>query len=278
MRTTVGEVYSAAAVEEDVRNLYATGFFTNLAIKDEPMGDGVKVNVIVQPKPLVKQVVINGNKKIKVAHIKKEIKSKIGEPLSEQQVSDDADKIKDYYLGKGYDQVQVSYKIDTNEEFGRTVITFNITEGERAFVTDMTFVGNDHLTTKELRKVMKTRRKTIISFIDKSGLFKEDQFRTDLENLRSYYNSKGYIDMSVKDVKFTRDVKNRMQVTITVFEGIQYTVGKIDFTGNTVYTTDQLAGVPEFQGHPDDRGLRLFPAHLHARGQGAEQGAGLPGK
>ncbi len=240
MRTTVGDVYSAAAVEEDVRNLYATGFFTNLAIKDEPMSDGVKVNVIVQPKPLVKQVVINGSKKIKLSRLKKEIKSKIGEPLSEQQVSDDADKLKDYYLGKGYDQVQVSYKIDTNEEFGRSVVTFNIVEGERAFVTAINFVGNDHLTTKELRKVMKTKKKDIISFIDKSGLYKEDQFRQDLVNLRDYYNSKGYIDMSVKDVKYTRDAKNQMQVTITIFEGIQYTVGKIDFTGNTVYTKEQL--------------------------------------
>jgi outer membrane protein insertion porin family len=240
MRTTVGDVYSAAAVEEDVRNLYATGFFTNLAIKDEPMGDGVKVNVIVQPKPLVKQIVINGSKKIKLTRLKKEIKSKIGEPLSEQQVSDDADKLKDYYLGKGYDQVQVSYKIDTNEEFGRSVVTFNIVEGERAFVTSINFIGNDHLTTKELRKVMKTKKKDIISFLDKSGLFKEDQFRQDLVNLRDYYNSKGYIDMAVKDVKYTRDAKNQMQVTITVFEGIQYTVGKIDFTGNTVYSKDQL--------------------------------------
>ena len=240
MRTTVGDVYSAAAVEEDVRNLYATGFFTNLAIKDEPMGDGVKVNVIVQPKPLVKQIVINGSKKIKVTRLKKEIKSKIGEPLSEQQVSDDADKLKDYYLGKGYDQVQVSYKIDTNEEFGRSVVTFNIVEGERAFVTAINFVGNDHLTTKELRKIMKTKKKDIISFLDKSGLYKEDQFRQDLVDLRDYYNSKGYIDMSVKDVKFSRDAKNQMQVTITVFEGIQYTVGKIDFSGNTVYTKEQL--------------------------------------
>jgi outer membrane protein insertion porin family len=240
MRTTVGEVYSAASVEEDVRNLYATGFFTNLAIKDEPMGDGVKVNVIVQPKPLVKEVVINGAKKIKVARIKKEIKSKTGEPLSEQQISADADKIKDYYLGKGYDQVQVSYKIDTNEEFGRSVVTFNISEGERAYVTQVTFIGNDHLTAKELHKVMKTKRKDILAFIDKSGLFKEDQFHTDLDNLRTYYNSKGYIDMAIKDVKFVRDQKGKMQVTITIFEGIPYTVGKIDFVGNTIYTKEQL--------------------------------------
>ncbi len=247
MRTTVGDVYSAASVEEDVRNLYATGFFTNLAIKDEPLGDGVKVNVIVQPKPLVKEIVINGNKKIKTAKIKKEVKSKIGEPLSEQQISEDSDKIRDLYLDKGYNQVQVSYRIDTNEEFGRSVVTFNISEGERAFVTDVTFVGNDHLTTKELRKVLKTKKKDIISFIDKSGLFKEDQFRQDLENLREYYNSKGYIDMSVKDVKFVRGEKNQMQVIITVFEGIQYTVGKIDFAGNTIYTKDELRNYRGFK-------------------------------
>ena len=240
MRTTVGQPYSANSVEEDVRNLYATGFFTNLAIKDEPLGDGVKVNVVVEPKPLVKEIVINGANKIKQSRVKKEIKSKIGSTLSEQQVSADADKIKDLYLGKGYSQVQVSYKIDTNEDFGRSVVTFIINEGDRDYVTEVDFVGNQNLTTKELRKIMKTRKKNMLSFINKSGLFKEDDFRQDLENLRDYYYSKGYIDMAVKDVKVTYPQKGLMTVTITVFEGIQYTVGKIDFTGNTIFTKDEL--------------------------------------
>jgi len=240
MRTTVGGVYSAASVEEDVRNLYATGFFTNLAIKDEPLGDGVKVNVVVQPKPLVKEIVIRGAGKIKESRVKKEIKSKVGEPLSEQQISTDTDKVKDLYLGKGYNQVQVSYKIDTNEEFGRSVVTFIISEGERAYVTEVDFVGNAHLTTKELRKILKTRKKNLLSFINKSGLFKDDDFKKDLDNLRAYYNSKGYIDMEVKDVKYEYPAKGLMKVTITVFEGIQYTVGKIDFVGNTIFTKQEL--------------------------------------
>jgi outer membrane protein insertion porin family len=240
MRTTVGEVYSAASVEEDVRNLYATGFFTNLAIKDEPLGDGVKVNVVVQPKPLVKEIVITGAKKVKESRLKKEIKSKVGEPLSEQQISADTDKIKDFYLSRGYNQVQVSYKIDTNEEFGRSVVTFIISEGERAYVTEVDFVGNSHLTTKELRKIMKTRKKNLLSFLNKSGLFKDDDFKQDLDNLRTYYNSKGYIDMEVKDVKYEYPGKGLMKVTITVFEGIQYTVGKIDFTGNSLFSKQEL--------------------------------------
>lgn len=240
MRTTVGDAYSAASVEEDVRNLYATGFFTNLAIKDEPLGDGVKVNVVVQPKPLVKDIVIRGSAQIKQARLKKEIKSKIGEPLSEQQISADTDKIKDYYLGKGFNQVQVSYKIDTNDEFGRSVVTFIVSEGDRAYVEGVDFVGNAHLTTKELRKIMKTRKKNLFSFLNHSGLFKEDDFKQDLDNLRAYYNSKGYIDMEIKDVKYQYPAKGEMTVTITVFEGIQYTVGKIDFTGNTVYSKQEL--------------------------------------
>jgi len=240
MRTTVGQVYSASSVEEDVRNLYATGFFTNLAIKDEPLGDGVRVNVVVQPKPLVKEIVIRGAKKIKESRVKKEIKSKIGETLSEQQISTDADKIKDLYLGKGYNQVQVSYKIDTNEEFGRSVITFIISEGDRAYVTEVDFVGNDHITTKELRKILKTRKKNLLSFLNKSGLFKEDDFKTDLDNIRTYYNSKGYIDMEVKDVKFEYPKPGLLKVTISVFEGIPYTVGKIDFEGNSLFTKQEL--------------------------------------
>ncbi len=240
MRTTVGGAYSASSVEEDVRNLYATGFFTNLAIKDEPLGDGVKVNVVVQPKPLVKEIVFRGEKTIKESRLRKEIKTKVGESLSEQQISTDTDKIKDYYLSKGYNQVQVSYKIDTNEEYGRSVVTFIISEGDRAYVTEVDFVGNQHLTTKELRKVLKTRKKNLLSFINKSGLFKEDDFRQDLDNLRTYYNSKGYIDMEVKDVKYEYPGKGLMKVTISVFEGIQYTVGKIDIQGNTVYTKEEL--------------------------------------
>ena len=281
MRTSVGSVYSAASVEEDVRNLYATGFFTNLAIKDEPLGDGVKVNVVVQPKPLVKEIVFRGEQVIKESRLKKEIKSKIGEPLSEQQISADTDKVKDYYLSKGYNQVQVSYKIDTNEEFGRSVITFIISEGERAYVTEVDFTGNTHLTTAELRKIMKTRKKNLLSFLNKSGLFKEDDFKTDLDNLRTYYNSKGYIDMSVKDVKYR--VSRAEEPHARHHHGLRRhpvpPSALIDlFDGNTIYHDGRACAF--YRGFKvirmDARAIGLFAPRLTRRTkQGAEQGAAL---
>jgi outer membrane protein insertion porin family len=240
MRTTIGQPYTPAGVQEDIRNLYATGLFVNLRISDEPLADGIKVIVIVQPKPLVKEIVLNGYKLMGEKRLRKEVKSKPGDPLSEQQVSTDADKIRELYQNKGFNKATVTYKIDVNEAYGRAVVTFNITEGERGYVTSIKFVGNKALTEKELQKQMKTRRKNWLSFINKSGLYKEDQFKDDLKKVREYYQSKGYIDIAIKDTKFEYPQPGEMTVVITVFEGIQYKVGKIAIEGNTLFPTDVI--------------------------------------
>jgi outer membrane protein insertion porin family len=237
MRTTVGQPYSPAAVEEDVRNLYATGLFVNLRISDEASGDGVKVVVVVQPKPLVKEILISGAKQISEKRLRKEIKSKPGEPLSEQQVATDAQKMRDYYEGKGFNNVQVTYKIDVNEEFGRAVVSFTINEGAKAFVQEVQFIGNHAFTEKELRKTFKkTRKKNMLSFINHSGLLKDDDLQDDLQKLKDFYQDHGYIDMEVKDTKVEYPTPDKIKVVVTVFEGIQYHVGLIKIDGEQLFT------------------------------------------
>ncbi|MDE1171137.1 MAG: outer membrane protein assembly factor BamA [Verrucomicrobium sp.] len=236
MRTAVGQPYSPATVEEDVRNLYATGLFTNLRISDQPLATGIKVTVVVQPKPLVKEIIINGAKQIKEKRLRKEIHSKAGEPLSEEQIAEDCQKMRDYYQNKGFNNVQITYKIDVNEQFGRAVVIFTVNEGAKAFIRQIVFAGNKAFTEKELRKTFKkTRVKDLISFIDKSGLFKEDDFQDDLQHLKEFYQNHGYIDVEVKKTAITYPKPEEMKLTITVFEGIQYHVGSIKVDGNTLY-------------------------------------------
>jgi len=240
MRTTIGQPFSPRAVEEDVRNLYATGFFVNLRIQDEPVAGGVKVVVIVQPKPLIKEVVIRGNEKIKTDRVLKESGLKNGDPLSEQAVAEGERKIREYYQDKGYEKIKVSYKIDINEQFGRAVVTYTIQEGERAFVSSINFEGNKSFKKGELLKLFKTKKKGLFSFIDGSGVYRDAQFKDDLRNLRLFYQDHGFIDMQIKDIKFEYPKKERLAITIVVFEGIEYRVGKIQFQGNTLFTTPQI--------------------------------------
>ncbi|MEM6820935.1 MAG: outer membrane protein assembly factor BamA [Verrucomicrobiota bacterium] len=240
MRTTIGQPYSLAAVQEDVRNLYSTGLFVNLRIYDEPLADGVKVVVIVQPKPLIKQVVVSGAGRIKEKTIRKKIKSRAGDPLSEQQVADDAREVKDYLYNKGFFESQVEYKIDVNEQVGRAVVTFTVREGARAYVRNVTFEGNNSFEDKTLRDGFKTRKKNLLSFLNKSGIFKQEDFDADLKKLRDFYHSNGYIDFAVKDIAYEYPEEDIIDINIIVFEGIQYTIGKISVSGNTLYTRDQV--------------------------------------
>ncbi len=61
MRTTVGQPFNQANVEEDIRSLYGTGDITNVRIFSEPVSDGVKVIVIVATRATIKDIVFQGN-------------------------------------------------------------------------------------------------------------------------------------------------------------------------------------------------------------------------
>ncbi|MDZ4742060.1 MAG: outer membrane protein assembly factor BamA [Verrucomicrobiota bacterium] len=240
MRTTVGQGFSQTAIEEDIRNLYATGFFTNLRIYDEPLMDGVKVVVIVQGKPTVKEVVVQGFKSLKEKAIRKEIKTKPGSVIDEKQISDDAQKITELYEKKGFPNVAVTYKIDTNEQFGRSTVTYNIDEGGKYVIKQINFDGLKQLDAKTLRKEMKTKKEDWLSWIMGTGKLKKEQFEADLDKLKTYVMNQGFIDFEIKDIQYEYLNDREMNVTLVVFEGIKYKVNSITVEGNELYTTDKV--------------------------------------
>ncbi|MFY8216256.1 MAG: POTRA domain-containing protein, partial [Chthoniobacterales bacterium] len=60
LATQVGQPYSERTAEEDIRSLYATGALANVRIFGEPMEDGVKVTVLLQGRPIVSEVIVEG--------------------------------------------------------------------------------------------------------------------------------------------------------------------------------------------------------------------------
>lgn len=242
MRTTVGQPYSQAAIEEDVRNLYETGLFVNLRIYDEPLADGVKIILIVQPKPLVRDVVLVGWSSLPESRLRKEVKSKSGETLNEQQVAKDAMAMTAYYQKKGFKDAQVTYQVETTEETGRCVITFNINEGNKQFLNSISFVGNNSFPRSRLAKQFKTKKRGMLSWITGSGVVKDEQFQDDLIALKRFYQNQGYIDMEIRGVEFRPAGDTAVDAIVTVTEGIPYKVGSVTLEGYNVYSKDRIRG------------------------------------
>jgi outer membrane protein insertion porin family len=253
MRTTVGQPFSKATVEEDVRNLYATGLFTNLRIYDEPVTDGVKVVVIVQPKPMVKQVILAGFSKIEEKRLRKEIATKAGGNLNEQQIAADARKLQEFYQKRGFKDAKVTYNTDVAESTGRATVTFNIDEGEKRHVRSIQFEGNQRFTAAKLLKskvyvgqgqsvpIFKTKKRGMLSWLFGTGVVKDEEFQEDLHKLRRFYQNEGYIDFEVKNVEFRpAEGTDAVDIVIHVAEGNQYRVGSLKISGQTLFTEEQI--------------------------------------
>lgn len=232
MRTKVGQLYSNEVVQEDIKALYKTGYIRNVRIFAQPQGDGVKVIVAVQTRAIVREIEITGAERIKPTRLRKEIKIRLNQAVDEQQLEEARQKIIDVYQARGYTDVSVQFRIDPiDEKRGTARVVFTVTEGVRGAVSQIRFEGNAHASQAVLRKQMKTRGRTLIYFVDKSGRLDEIQLEQDLDKIREYYQNHGFIDVEIKEVRKERTQKGPMIITIVISEGPQYHVRKMSITG-----------------------------------------------
>lgn len=242
IRVKKGDNYNASAVEDDIRNLYGTGYFFNIRVGAENTATGVVLTYVVQSKPIITEVRIVGNKKYGVGKLRKKITSKVGEPIDERKLFNDAEEIRKLYEKAGLQKTKVEYKPSINEALGRGVVTFEITEAPKIRIDDVRFEGASVAKPAKLRHAIKTRRWWWMSWLTNSGKFKEDQFEEDKERLTEFYADRGYIDYELKDVRFDHPKTNHVVVNLQVDEGSRYQVGTVDFKGNELYSQPEIVG------------------------------------
>lgn len=240
MRTQVGKPYAEQAVEEDIRNLYATGNVTNVRIFGEPAADGVKVIVVIQTKAKVSEVVIEGATQLKANSLRKKLAVKPGSVLNEADLEQDRQKILEAYEKQNYTDTKVQYKVDSNDALGTARVTFTVTESGKIVIHSIKFEGNTTFKDKQLLKVMKTKPANLLSFFTKAGKLKSEQMDEDLLALREFYQNKGYIDVQIKNPVTEDRGKGKVDLVIPIVEGNQYRVGKVEVVGANVFTTDEV--------------------------------------
>lgn len=230
-----GGTYLPAATENDIHSLYQTGQFYNIQIGIERAPDGgVNLTYIVQPKPRLTEIKIAGNKKIRTSKIRKKITVKVGRPLDEQKLFSDCQAIQAYYEKEGYPDTTVRYVPNIDEAAGTGTVTFEITEGRKTKITRIEFICASAFSQRKLRHVLKTREHWMFSWLTGSDVFKQDQFEDDKDALADFYQNHGYLDFEIKDVRFDYPTPKTMVIKFYLYEGRQYKVGAITFTGATL--------------------------------------------
>jgi outer membrane protein insertion porin family len=241
IRVKPGDPYLRAAIDEDIRTLYATGQFYNIRVSEETGSDGIILTYVLQGNPTLVDIKFHGNKKYKDAKLLKKVTSKKAEPLNERKLFTDSQEIQKMYQKAGYPGTTCKYSIAIEETTGRATATFDITESPKVKIIRVEFVNATGFSQRTLRKQIKTRKHWMFSWITGGGVFKDEQFDDDKEKLAEFYRNKGYIDFDIKDVQFEHPTPRTLVIRFIVYEGRQYKVGSVKFTGNKLFSNAEIA-------------------------------------
>lgn len=240
IRVKVGDVFSQTPIDDDIRNLYETGFFHNIYTKSTLAAEGVALAYHVQGKPVLTDIYFEGNEKYKDSKLLKKLSSKIGEHYDEQKLFADTRAILEMYQKSGFQQAKVEYIPSITEAAGRATVTFRIEESGKIRIKSVDFIGAQAFTEKKLRKEIKTRRRWMFSWLTGSGVLKEEQFEEDREKLAEFYREEGYIDFEIKDIEIENISEKWIAIRITISEGNQYNVGSVEIKGASIHTPDEI--------------------------------------
>ncbi len=270
VRLRKGMTFDQKALDQSIRSLYNTGLYDLVEAHRSVGTDGkMDIEFHIVPKYKINQIAFSGNKELSSRRLQEQIDSYAGAPLSEISVKRDADKIKAYYQKKGYSLAKVDFTIERNDEAGAGAVIFNIEEGGDIQIQNIYFKGDpaaektygfwgkiwnfmagedkpDQINSLKILDQMKTDTWIpVISHLTENGRFKEDEFQTDIENIRKFYRNHGYLDVDIDEskIKFEfpdPDNKGDMDIVIDIVPNRQYHVGKVSFKGNKIFTTKKL--------------------------------------
>jgi len=239
MQTREGEIISPPRLREDLKSIFKMGYFTDVKMDISDTAEGRILTVMVEEKPAVKEIIVQGNRKIKKDKILEVTDLKPFAVASETAIKENINKILNLYRDKGYYEAKVNYRLDSITKTEANLV-LEIDEGVSMTIKEIGFEGNKAFKTKELRKVMETKEKTLlISWVMGSGRLSKDVLERDLEKVAAYYYNHGYIKAKVGEPRVTIKGKD-IYVTIPVTEGPQYKVGKLDIQGDLLEDKDKL--------------------------------------
>ena len=207
-----------------VKDLYATGLFSDVRVTP---GRGGLV-VTVKENSVINRVAFEGNSKVKGDQLAQELQSKSRGAYSPSVVQADVERIKEVYRRQGRGNANVTARtVDLPN--GKLDVVFTIDEGDKTGVKSIEFVGNNAYSAGRLRGLMQTTESNFLSFIKTSDVYDPDKIATDEDLIRRFYLRNGYADFRIvaSDAHFDA-TKGGYDVTVTVEEGAQYTVGVVN--------------------------------------------------
>src|SRR6266850_7408053 len=141
VQSKVGTPFIPPRTADDIRSIFALGFFDDVQLKVEDFEGGVKLTFVVTERPFVRDLSFAGNKRLDAAALQEKIDLKLGSVYNPVDVERAKEKIKEAYEDEGYFEVQISSAVEKFGD-GDVKVIFTVNEGRRITIEKIAFRGN----------------------------------------------------------------------------------------------------------------------------------------
>jgi outer membrane protein insertion porin family len=235
----VGDTYTDDKGTASIQALYALGLFTDVRLE---VREDVLV-VVVQERPSVAGIEFIGTREFdKDVLIKalKDIGLAEGRPFDKALLDRAEQELKRQYINRSLYAAEVVTTV-TPLERNRVSLTFTVSEGEPAKISEIRIVGNKVFPESTLRDLFDLDTGNWMSWYTKSNRYSRAKLNADLETLRSYYLSRGYLEFRVDSTQVAlAPNKQDISITINVTEGERFVVSAVRLAGNYLGREDEF--------------------------------------
>jgi len=235
----VGETMTEEKAQGALRALYATGFFKDVRLE---MENDVLV-IYVEERPAIASIDFSGMKEFEpdtVRKVLREVGMAEGRIFDRAMLEQTELEMKRQYLSRGLYAVQIQTTV-TPLERNRVGINIAVTEGDTAKIRGINLVGAKAFSEKELLSEFVLRTPGWLTWYTKADRYSREKLSGDLENLRAFYQNRGYLDFSIEStqVSITPDRRD-IYITVNMVEGEKYTVSKVEVSGNLIVARPEI--------------------------------------
>jgi outer membrane protein insertion porin family len=235
-----GDRVTTERIQQAVRALYKTGFFTDVQVSRQ---DDILV-ISVKERPAISKIQIKGNKDLKTEDLLKGLKDiglAEGEPFDRLSLDRIVQELTRQYYNHGKYNVTVKPKL-VELDRNRVEISIIIAEGKISKIKQINLVGNKAFSQDEIRRDFESDTSNITSWYSHDDQYSREKLSGDLEKLNSYYLDRGYVDFSIDSTQVSISPDKRaMYLTANVSEGEIFNISDIKLSGNLIITEEDMA-------------------------------------
>ncbi len=218
-----GDTFDPERIDLSLKTLFATGLFADVQI--EQRDADLVVSVIENP--IINRVIFEGLHTVDEEDLEDEVQARPRSVFTPARAQADVQRIIEVYRRAGRFAAQVTPQVRELDQ-NRVDLIFEVDEGPVTGVRDINFIGNEVFSDRRLRDAIVTTESSWWNFFQSNDNYDPDRLEYDREQLRQYYNNRGYADFRVVSAvaELTPDRKD-FYITFTVDEGIRYEFGQV---------------------------------------------------